>query len=251
MKQHELRTLNCELRAQDKMTLVGRAVTYGALSGPIGNFRERVLPGAFTKSLNSGANVIADWNHDDKALPLGTTDAGTLTLKDGPEGLDFRCVLDPNQEAHRALYSSVKRGDTKSCSWAFSVDGEDGDAFDTDVDEQGNHFNRRSVKRANLYGISIVNRPAYPGDATSVAARSAAKQLVNRPFQTNKKSYEQMLAESRGYDEGLMKMRAYRIGLEIRVEQRRLSEMRAEEKSRRERIAALVERIHDAAEGVL
>ncbi len=184
MKQ-ELRTLSCELRTgsgNDKMTLAGRAITYGALSAPLptghgDSFRERVLPFAFADSLASGSNVIADWNHDRNALPLGTTQAGTLVIKDGPEGIDFRCTLDPNQEAHRALYSSVKRGDAKFCSWTFNTDG--GDEWDEATDkETGEKFTRRTVKRANLLGISIVNSPAYPGTATSVQARSAQAVLI-------------------------------------------------------------------------
>ena len=65
------------------------------------------------------------------------------------------------------------------------------------------------------------------------------------------KSYEQQFIDANGYDPWLLRMRAARQGAEIRAEQRRLSEMRVEEKIRRERIATLVEQIHDAAEGAL
>jgi HK97 family phage prohead protease len=164
-----------ELRAAagDEMALEGRAVTYEAMSAPMQGFRERVARGAFTKSLaNSKQNVIADFNHDERSLPLGTTQAGTLKLKDGPDGLDFRCVLDPNQEAHRSLYSAVQRGDISCCSWAFNIDGADGEDWDQAQDEEGRSYNRRTVKRAILHGVSVVLHPAYPGDATSVSARN-------------------------------------------------------------------------------
>jgi HK97 family phage prohead protease len=174
MNKIETRILKSEVRASqgDEMALMGRAVAYGSLSAPIQNFRERVQRGAFEKSLaNKSQNVIADFNHQDNAIPLGTTKAGTLILKDGPDGLDFRCVLDPNNSEHRNLYSSVKRGDLSEMSWAFNIDGPDGEDWDTDTDDNGNRFNRRTVKRAILHGISVVCHPAYPG-VTSVAARS-------------------------------------------------------------------------------
>lgn len=57
------------------------------------------------------------------------------------------------------------------CSFAFGVDPDGGDSFSgPDVDGTLT----RTVKRANLYDVSIVTAPAFPGGATSVAARSAA-----------------------------------------------------------------------------
>ena len=157
--------------------LAGRAVTYGALSAPIGHFRERVQAGAFTRSLaNSSSDCRCLFNHSADHV-LGRQKNGTLTLIDGCDGLDFRCQLDPNQQTHRDLYSSVQRGDIDACSFAFNVDNSDGDGdtFDTDVDERGQRFNRRTIKRANLFDCSIVTNPAY--DATSVQARSFAVRL--------------------------------------------------------------------------
>jgi hypothetical protein len=153
---------------------MGRAVAYNALSAPLQNFRERVSPGAFTKSLaNTKQNVIADFNHQENAIPLGTTKAGTLQLTDKPDGLYFRCLLDANNSEHRNLWSSVKRGDLSEMSWAFNVDGTDGEDWDSAQDEEGRSYNRRTIKRAILHGISVVCHPAYPG-VTTVDARSAA-----------------------------------------------------------------------------
>jgi HK97 family phage prohead protease len=214
--------LSSEVRAAqdgDQMTLVGRAVTYGALSSDLGGFREVVQAGAFAQSLRT-ENVIMDFNHNDRtAIPLGTTDAGTLILTDGQFGLDFRCKLDPNQEAHRSLYSSVKRGDVSKCSWAFNVDGRDGEEFRVARDEKGISYNQRVVKRAHLYGISAVMRPAYPGDATRIDARSIdARRKVN-----GVKSFEQQFVDANGYDPWLEKIRAMRFALELRSASRRES----------------------------
>jgi hypothetical protein len=87
--------------------------------------------------------------------------------------LKFTCRLDKNQQSHRDLYSSIKRGDINECSFAFAVDGEDGDDFSTSKDAQGRSFSCRTVKRAKLFDVSAVTHPAYGGTATAVSARSA------------------------------------------------------------------------------
>lgn len=250
----ETRNLNCEIRAgqsdsSKEMTLVGRAISYNSLSlplGPTGSFRERVLPGAFTKSLASGRNVVADFNHLTNTLPLGTTQAKTLVLTDTPNGINFRCTLDPNQEAHRALYSSVRRGDTKSCSWAFDVDGEDGEQWDIDKDEEGRSFNRRSIVRANLRGISIVNHPAYPGDATSVSARSAQAVLIPTRRSRHAAAFRNVPAGI-----SLEEYRDEHALIALRAHARRISRVIEADESvvRRERCAELTKRIHEVAEG--
>ena len=140
----ETRKFNSEIRAGqsqgDELVLVGRAVTYGAVSGAIpkqfgGYFREVVKPGAFAQSLKND-DQTADWNHDDHKLPLGRKSAGTLQLSDSDTGLNFRIQLDPRQPEHIALHSSVKRGDVRSCSWAF-VPNDGGEQWSTAKDENG------------------------------------------------------------------------------------------------------------------
>jgi HK97 family phage prohead protease len=168
---HELR--NFQLRADDSSPsyiLRGRAITYNSLSAPISNFRERIAPGAFTRALAAKPDVRCLFNHDANRV-LGRSKNGTLALIDGKEGLDFVCQLDPNNTEHRNLYSSVKRGDIDGCSFAFAVDGDDGQEFDTDTDENGQQFSRRTIRRAQIFDISCVTNPAYP-DSTSVSARA-------------------------------------------------------------------------------
>jgi len=181
MSKPELRTFN--LRAdggQQDFVLAGRVITYGALSAPLGNFRERIASGAFSRALATSPDVRCLFNHSANHV-LGRTTAGTLILTDSAEGLDFRCQLDPNNTDHVNLYSSVKRGDISGCSFAFVVDGEDGDEFDTDTDERGLRFNRRTVKRAKIFDCSVVASPAYP-DSTSVVARSQALDFEHTLF---------------------------------------------------------------------
>jgi uncharacterized protein len=162
-----------EVRAGVAFEVCGRALTYNKLSSDLGGFRELHLPGVFTRSLASGAaDVKALVNHDANLI-LGRQANGTLTLTDSFEGLDFVCKLNPASQQHRDLYQNVKSGLMNQCSFAFAVDPDGGDSFSG---PDGNGLLTRTVKRAKLFDVSVVTAPAFPGDATSVAARSAVAQ---------------------------------------------------------------------------
>jgi HK97 family phage prohead protease len=205
--------------ADPQYLLRGRAVSYNSLSKPLPSqrgltFRERVMPGAFKRSLASGSDVIATFNHNDQDIPLGRTKSGTLRLSDGPQGLDFAVQLDKNNSEHRNLFSAVSRGDVSQCSFGFVADEDEFDDDDPSVkDDNGNRCSRRSIKSATLHSVDVVTNPAY--DATSVTARSA-KRFVNTLFQNSTKSFEDQIFERTGYDPSLMRARAYRMAAEIR-----------------------------------
>jgi HK97 family phage prohead protease len=153
------------------MELCGLAAAYNVLSGDLGNFREVIAPGAFTRSLREEQDVKALVNHDSNRI-LGRTTSGTLQLSDSPEGLRFRCQLDPNQQSHRDIHSSIKRGDISMCSFAFRPHTDDGASYDQALDENGQRFHRRTLRDVDLFDISVVCDPAY-AQGTSVQARSA------------------------------------------------------------------------------
>ncbi len=58
----------------------------------VGSFRERIAPGAFAASLDSGRDILALVDHDPKSL-LGRTRSGTLTLREDDDGLAFDLAL--------------------------------------------------------------------------------------------------------------------------------------------------------------
>lgn len=168
----ERRTITAsELRAEgqaDEMALVGYAAVFSSLTKDLGGFREVIAPGAFTRTLKEGGDVKALVNHDPNQV-LGRTKNGTLTLSQDDRGLKFRCVLNPDSQAHRDLYASIKRGDLDECSYAFRV-APDGDQWDEATDENGQRYQRRTLRDLNLIDVSAVCYPA--GNETSVAARS-------------------------------------------------------------------------------
>ena len=65
--------------------LVGSALRYDSLSDDMG-FRERIAPGAFTKSLASDPDVRALVDHDSSKI-IGRSKAGTLKLFEDDRGV--------------------------------------------------------------------------------------------------------------------------------------------------------------------
>lgn len=222
----ETRTGKLTAEQGDQYKLDGIVNDYGKLSGDLGGFRERIAPGAFTRSLEGDEDIKCDFNHDPAKI-LGRTDNGTLELEDSDEGLAFSVQLDPNQVWHRDLFHAVKRGDINSMSFAFNVL-PDGDAFEEGYDDENKRCTIRSVSAAKLHAISVVSYPAY--GSTSVAARSAMG------FGRNlfPKSLEQRFVDAHGYDPWLMDMKARRQAAEIVNEHRHLAALKQAEKFRAE-----------------
>ena len=85
-----------EIRTTGGVQAQGRKVTgYAAVfnsAADLGEFREVIHPGAFARSLSSGVNVRALYDHQSGAI-LGTTQARTLQLIEDSHGLRFELDL--------------------------------------------------------------------------------------------------------------------------------------------------------------
>jgi uncharacterized protein len=177
MSKVETRTFRgTALRAsQGDMSIAGRALSYGTLSSDLGGFKEVLAPGCFSRSLASGSDVLCRREHETGFL-LGRTKNGSLILQDGPSGLDFICSIDPNDPIAISTRAAIQSGLIDSMSFAFNVDGDDGQSF-SGPDASG--LLTRTIKRAVLLDVAPVCAPAYPV-GTSVAAR-AADYVTARP----------------------------------------------------------------------
>jgi HK97 family phage prohead protease len=164
---HEQRTFGTRLElraAENEFVIHGTAAAYGVRSSLIGGqFYEQIARGAFSDSLRDD-DICCSFNHDLNQL-LGRKKAGTLTLRDTQNGLEFSCQLDRSNPVHQAVYALIKRGDVDGCSFAFTVpDG--GDTWDTE-----DRILIRTLKRVKLFELGPVVQPAYP-QGTSVGARA-------------------------------------------------------------------------------
>ena len=143
-------------------TLTGYAAVFGAETR-VGDFIEKIKPGAFTRSLESGRDVLALADHDPSAV-LGRTSSGTLALHEDAHGLAFTLHL-PDTTKGRDLAALAARGDLGGCSFGFVA-----------TDEEW-HGNTRELREVELHEVSVVQSwPAYP--QTTVSLRNRPPQML-------------------------------------------------------------------------
>lgn len=177
-----------ELRAEvenEKSVLTGYAVRWNSLSVSMdegsGEFRERVLPGAFTESLQT-TDVWAFGFHDEKIV-LGRRSVGTLKAVEDEAGL--RVLIYPPDSPNGVNVSvAVSRGDLSSMSFGFCVDEE------RYLDEGGERI--REIVKATLHEVSIVVWPAY--ESTSIKVRSYR---IEEPKPSKRHDKKTLLARQR------------------------------------------------------
>ena len=146
--------------AGDGMSFSGYAAVFNSDSEPL-PFIERIIPGAFRKSLKSRNNIRMYLNHDSSML-LATSRAKTLRLMEDERGLKVEADL-PDTTIGRDLSTLIQRGDVDSMSFGFSVPPK-GDSWSDDGSV-------RELKEVRLYEVSVVTGfPAY--QATSASVRS-------------------------------------------------------------------------------
>lgn len=149
--------------------LVGYAAVFDSRSEDLGGFVEIIKPGAFRRTLIEGRDVVALYDHEQRSI-LGRTSAGTLRLVEDGKGLRFD-IDTPDTSAGRDVLVSVKRGDIRGASFAFT----------TREQRWSNDASGilRELIDVDLLDVTITPRPAYP--ETSVARRALATHAVSRP----------------------------------------------------------------------
>lgn len=141
-----------------KNRIRGYAAVFNKLSENLGGFREKIAPGAFTKSV-ANDDIRALFNHDVNYV-LGRTKSKTLILVEDEKGLAIE-INPPNTQWARDLQESIYRGDISQMSFGFST-----------IKDEWQHENKESIRillEVKLFDVSPVTFPAYP--QTSVKVR--------------------------------------------------------------------------------
>lgn len=160
---------NMEVRAMgDGTKLVGYAAVFDSPSEPL-PWTEYVKRGAFTKTINDGADVRLLIDHE--GVPLARSTSGTLTLTEDDRGLLVESELDPTNPDAARLISALRRGDISQMSFAFR----------TIKDSWNNDRSVRELREVQLFDVSVVTFPAYE----STVAELRAKQEVATIAETN------------------------------------------------------------------
>jgi HK97 family phage major capsid protein/HK97 family phage prohead protease len=157
--------VNVEALEQRGRTLHGYAAVYGAESGDLGGFRERIAAGAFANVLEGDVRCLL--NHDPNVV-LGRTTSGTLRLFDEQRGLRFEVDL---PESRSDIREAVSRGDIDGASFRFKVGEESWDG------------EMRTVKTiAELHDVTVATYGAYPEASVELRTRpEGAGQGQERP----------------------------------------------------------------------
>ncbi|MFC8171202.1 HK97 family phage prohead protease [Streptomyces sp. NPDC057325] len=175
-------------RADEKLGRLefhGRSIVYNSLSEDMGGWRERIMPGAATRTLGMNPDARFLINHDPNLL-LARTASGTAELTEFPdEGVDVDARMADVSYA-RDLAVSLERGDINQMSFGFWVTAD------------GWAGNVHEVFGIDLDGgdVSVVTYPAFA--ATSAELRTAAaRQLGQTPREPDPEQITRALAETR------------------------------------------------------
>lgn len=151
-----------EIRADDDgIKVSGYAAVFNQVTDIGGYFREVIAPGAFQDAIGRD-DVLFLVNHD--GLPLARTRSGTLELTEDDKGLRINTQLDPEDPDVMAIVPKMRRGDLDKMSFAFMAEVQE---WDDSSDEE---IPLRTIRKAKLFDVSIVNQPAY--DGTDIGLRS-------------------------------------------------------------------------------
>jgi len=160
---------------KESRTISGYAAVFDSDSKDMG-FVERLDKHCFDGVIER-SDVVALYNHSEApgVLARSVNGEGTLTLEVDHKGL--RCEFEaPNTQLGNDMLESVRRGDIRGMSFAFSVEKDNWES-----DKEGN-YKRTIVKISRLYDVSLVVTPAY--DATSVETKGLdelkAKELLDQ-----------------------------------------------------------------------
>jgi HK97 family phage prohead protease len=165
--------LAVESRSEDdgseREYIVGYAAKFGVLSLDLGDFVERIDPGAFgivaeRRGRRKPLETRALWNHDAN-YPLARY-PGTLSLKVDEVGLRYEFPV-PDTSYGRDIAANIRAGIVRGSSFSFTVPS-GGDEWSV---EDGRSVRLiRSID--SLLDVSPTTFPAYPDTDVKVAQRS-------------------------------------------------------------------------------
>jgi len=142
---------------ESNLTVTGYAAVFDEMSHDLGGFRERILPGAFSRVLSDRPDVHLVIGHN-MELPLARTTNDTLEIQEDIRGLKIWARIDSRLSYAKDLAVQLQSGLVDQMSFAFTIP-EGGDEWAVDDDGAVT----RTVRAIDgLYDVSVVAAGAYP-----------------------------------------------------------------------------------------
>lgn len=159
-----------EVRAaegNDPLRIIGHPVVYNRWSEDLGGFREKVEPGAATKTLQE-ADIRVLFNHDANYV-MGRNRADTATFTEDGKGVRMEAFPPDTQTIRDLVIVPMERKDITQMSFAFRI--VNPEPFDPEPGVRyGDHWEppkkqgglwERTVYEFQMFDASIVTFPAY------------------------------------------------------------------------------------------
>ena len=178
-----------EIRQADdeKMILEGYALTFDTetlIGSEEYGYIEKIDRNAFNET--NMKKVPLKYNHERGYLAIASTKNDSLRLTVDEKGLKFEADL-INTQSNRDVYLMVQEGLLTECSFAFTVDYENGGSLWEELD--GDMPKRTVLKIKKLYDVALVDIPAY--ENTEVYARSfEALEDAQKTVETEKRKQD-------------------------------------------------------------
>lgn len=173
--------MGLETRADDDSTskLVGYAALFDVETEIFSGYREKITPGAFTRTLAENADVRALVDHDPSKI-IGRRKAGTLQLEEDKSGLKV-AITPPDTQTGRDIVTSVERGDVDQMSFAFRIIKQTVEEIEED---EGTRF-LCTLDDVELYDVSIVTYPQYPETSITLRALQESQKVTSEKPKTD------------------------------------------------------------------
>ena len=183
MEQRILKMKEMTTREVDgKRYLEGYFAVFGEVYEVWSGWQETIERGAFARYLAAGGDVKVLWNHDSNIV-LGSTAAGTATLREDETGLWGSVEINAKDQDAVNAHARIERGDVDGCSFGFDI-GDCEEWWDGD-----GIYHTKITEVDPLYEVSPCTFPAYAG--TSISARNKDN------LETAREKYEAAQEEKR------------------------------------------------------
>ena len=136
---------------------------YGAVFNKtykVHGFKERVAPGAFTKTLAEQPDVLGMFNHSPNHL-LGRTSSGTMDVSQDEKGLAYEIRASKRSSVANDVVDAIERGDVNGSSMAFFVHREE-------WEEKDGKPQVRTIKEIELIETGPVVMPASSATSSKI-----------------------------------------------------------------------------------